>query len=516
MDKVNAFLACEDLTIATGLWDEMFLNPEIAVALVDNPSLVGGLINKAFGLAPSWTTTRSAVQVERLTGMAMVAATTKEYNESYLYSIALGCEVDPGGQFTLTDRQAEVAFKLCRLWRAQAGRALPPAANAAGPGGVPSGVSGAGVSGADSPAGGDLNMDDRNSQAESEEDSEPPPLAWEESDEPLPDDLSQVLQRFQYHGLQVQTKDLLDCCPRWSGLKTKAEINNFKNDGMRVQDRNLKMLQQKLLGLQRIYPILHINLNDNEEAQQLGQKFFALLLEAEKWVITKRKEASLPGAIIPQDPQLFTQEDLKNDNQNQKFRPTGSSSITKFSIREGMSHFPTNTGFTKPKYRGKGGFQGRGIGYRSYGFGFKPKADFNYGAKGFLSRSNKGKGKCPSPTTSLKRTHSGLGGGNFGTHSGPIGAKDPESFLSIIPNLPNGLSPKGRKVVGRHPSLPKTKSQIGLVEKKCFKICGGNNKKWYQAPLGSPPPCLSKITQGEVPIWYRHKKYCQIIKRLGP
>ena len=163
----------------------------------------------------------------------------------------------------------------------------------------------------------------------------------------MPDDLAQVLQRFQFHGLQVQAKELLDCCPRWSGIKTKAEINNFKNDGLRTQDRTLKMLQQKLLGLQRIYPIIHINLNDNEEAQQLSQKSFTLLLEAEKWVITKRKEASLPGAIIPQDPQLFTQEDLKNDNQNQKFKPTGSS--INFSFGKGMSHFPTNTGFTKPK-----------------------------------------------------------------------------------------------------------------------------------------------------------------------
>ena len=184
-----------------------------------------------------------------------------------------------------------------------------------------------------------------------------------------------------------------------------------------------------------------------------------------------------------------------------------------------MSHFPTTSGFTKPKFRGKGGFQGfqgRGFGYRpSYGFGFKPKTDFN-GAKGFFSRSNKGgKGKCSSLTTSLKRTRSGLRGGHIGTHSGPIGAKDPESsFLSIIP-LSKGLSPQGRKLVGENPPLPKTKSQIGLVDKKCFTICGGNNKIWYKAPLGfSPPPCQLTIIQGEEPIWYRHKKYCQIIKRL--
>ncbi len=79
-------------------------------------------------------------------------------------------------------------------------------------------------------------------------------------------------------------------CPKWSGLKIKAEANNYKNDGTRIMDRNLKMLQQKLLGWMKIYPIIHINLNNNEEVQQLGQKYFALLLVAEKWVITKRNK----------------------------------------------------------------------------------------------------------------------------------------------------------------------------------------------------------------------------------
>ena len=464
---MTTFLATEDPTSLLAMWSEMFLSPEVAYGVLQDVALVAPLVTKAFPLSPVWTTTRCAVTTERLTGVAMVCATSADYNKTYLYSLALAAEVDPGGSFSLSDKQAEVAFKMAKLWKkgrgdggASAGRAATgvplPAAGATGPGDVQPDLSGAGA--------GDLNMEDKNSLADSDEDSEPPPLSWEQADEPLPDDLAQVLQRFQFHGLQVQAKELLDCCPRWSGIKTKAEINNFKNDGLRTQDRTLKMLQQKLLGLQRIYPIIHINLNDNEEAQQLSQKFFTLLLEAEKWVITKRKEASLPGAIIPQDPQLFTQEDLKNDNQNQKFKPTGSS--INFSFGKGMSHFPTNTGFTKPKYRGfqgRFGFSGRGMGYRSYGgsygFGSRPKTEFS-GPKGLFSRGNKGKGKYSSPTTSLKRTHSGLRGRNFGTHSGPIGAKDPESFLSIIPNLSKGLSPQGRNMVGDTPLLQRLKVRL--------------------------------------------------------
>jgi hypothetical protein len=81
-------------------------------------------------------------------------------------------------------------------------------------------------------SGGDLDMNARHSEAKSEDDDEETPtLAWEQPDEPLPEDLGLVLQRFQHHGLQVPAKEVLDCCPKWSGLKAKAEANNYRNDG---------------------------------------------------------------------------------------------------------------------------------------------------------------------------------------------------------------------------------------------------------------------------------------------
>ena len=204
----------------------------------------------------------------------MVDATTAEYTAAVLYSFALASEVDPGGQFTLSDRQAEVAFRLAKVWRAAAG-VQAEEGSGDGAGAVPGGGfrRGAGLA-AGMASGGDLDMNARHSEANSEDDEEEtPPLAWEQPEEPLPEDLGLVLQRFQHHGLQFPAKEVLDCCPKWSGLKTKAEANNYKNDGARAMDRNMKMMQQKLLGLQKIYPILHMNLNDNEEVQQLGQKF---------------------------------------------------------------------------------------------------------------------------------------------------------------------------------------------------------------------------------------------------
>jgi hypothetical protein len=94
MDRINAFMACEDIQVASSMWSEMFLSLEIAVAVINNANVVLALITKAFKVQLPWTTNRCALRVERLTGAAMVA-TTDEYNAAFLYSIALGCEMDP-------------------------------------------------------------------------------------------------------------------------------------------------------------------------------------------------------------------------------------------------------------------------------------------------------------------------------------------------------------------------------------------------------------------------------------
>ncbi len=47
--------------------------------------------------------------------MAMVCATSADYNKTYFYYLSLAAEVDPGGSFSLFDKQAEVAFKMVKL-----------------------------------------------------------------------------------------------------------------------------------------------------------------------------------------------------------------------------------------------------------------------------------------------------------------------------------------------------------------------------------------------------------------
>jgi len=308
MDSINAFMSCDDTTLATNMWNEMFLSKEVAVALVHNPSLVGGLITKAFNLVLPWTTTRCAVLVERLCGIAMVAATTAEYTSAVLYSFALASEVDPGGQFTLSDRQAEVAFRLAKVWRTAAGKqaatvsgSCPGGAEGGAEGEVQRGAGGAGgVPGVPGPG----ENSEADSEAEDDEKGEWGPLPWELTGEPLPQDLMAVLQRTA------------------SGqLESPGGENNHRSDSAKTVDRLLKNTQQKVLGLLRVFPVLHCNMP--EDIIPLSQQFWALLLELERHLVNKRKEQSLPQSVAPLELQLFSLEDLKQEAQVTKINKAG-------------------------------------------------------------------------------------------------------------------------------------------------------------------------------------------------
>ncbi len=125
----------------------------------------------------------------------------------------------------MSDKQAEVAFKMAKLWKKEQEDGAR-----AGPGEVQRETAGAAAGGSGTglapglAAGGDQDMNARNSEGNSEDETDE--LAWEQLEEAFPEDLGHVLQRFQNIGLQVQVKEILDCCPKWSGLKTKAEANN--------------------------------------------------------------------------------------------------------------------------------------------------------------------------------------------------------------------------------------------------------------------------------------------------
>jgi hypothetical protein len=53
------------------------------------------------------------------------------------------------------------------------------------------------------------------------------------------------------------------------------------------------------------------------------------------------------------------------------------------------------------------------------------------------------------------------------------------------------------------------------VDKKCFTICDGINKKNGIKPPWDSPPCPLTIIQGEEPIWCRHKKILSDYQETG-
>ena len=300
----------------------------------------------------------------------MVAATTAEYTSAVLYSFALASEVDPGGQFTLSDRQAEVAFRLANVWRTAAGR---QAASVSGscPGGAEGGAEGevqrgAGGAGGGPGVPGPGENSEADSEAEDDEKWEWGPLPWELTGEPLPQDLMAVLQRTASGQLVVDAKSLMDSMPKWAELKVRAENNNHRSDSAKTVDRLLKNTQQKVLGLLRVFPVLHCNMP--EDIIPLSQQFWALLLELERHLVNKRKEQSLPQSVAPLEPQLFSLEDLKQEAQVTKINKAGWQGG--ISQNHFFENFKPKSYFFPTGYSKGTRFKGKGARGKSYGRSF--------------------------------------------------------------------------------------------------------------------------------------------------
>ena len=100
------------------------------------------------------------------------------------------------------------------------------------------------------------------------------PLDWEEAREALPGDLERVLARQVSGTLQVDLRQLFDSLPRFAGIKDRPEVNNHRQDSQSKMDRTLRGVQQRVLSLLRMYPVIHSELA--QEKVLLGQQFFLL------------------------------------------------------------------------------------------------------------------------------------------------------------------------------------------------------------------------------------------------
>ena len=135
---------------------------------------------------------------------------------------------------------------------------------------------------------------------------------------------------------------------------------------------------------------------------ELAQQFWALLLELEKWMLVKRKEASLPNSIQPQEPQLFSNEDLKNEQVVQRINRAGAFTSERKLI------FPSSAGSSSGTQCLCPSTGWQGFKFRKYGKGIKGGKGVKGGKGSWQAAPSwgrsafKGKGKghsaCPEPS----------------------------------------------------------------------------------------------------------------------
>jgi hypothetical protein len=233
---------------AAPAWNMFFMNRGMVEALLKSyPEQVVNVLNRGRQVTTwQWSTTAAAVKVHEMCGVAMVAATFTPYLEAFMYSVALAAQVEPG-PVELTTTQAQVSFQLAKLWTSGAAPTTET--------GVP-------------PSNG-------NGPAESTQ-----KLSWETVKEDLPDDLALVMQKIAKNELRIDAKAILEQLPNWTGLKERGEQN--PRDPHNKEDRTLRSVQNRVLGLCRVYPVLHNALTqfDDENLLALGQQFWGLTLNA--------------------------------------------------------------------------------------------------------------------------------------------------------------------------------------------------------------------------------------------
>ena len=332
---------------STSAWTQFFLN-ETAVKqfLQQTPSdrvwdvLQAGLQWSGRG----WGTTKCALVLKQLTGLSLVQSTLTEYNKAFLYSVALAAAVDVP-QLDLSPAAADVAFKLHERW-----------------------VRGV-VEGAE------------------DETEQVTRLSWQQVLEELPADLKLVVERVQ-QGEKLDVRMFLENVPQWTSLKTRAEDNNHRVDAKSSQDKFLKNIQQKLLNMARVQALLHTVLSEaSEDVVMVSHQAFFYLLPIEQEVVRERKRLSIPSSLSDTSNVLFKQEDLRQEALVRKVNLAGM-----FDGQLRPSHFPTDTGPPRFKFKGKGKSYGS---FGSAGFAARgaPRAPFySFGkggrGKGAFTRTN--------------------------------------------------------------------------------------------------------------------------------
>jgi hypothetical protein len=99
-------------------WSNIFLQESLTTAFLRDADATAVMATIGSGqkwTGAGWDTTRCALAVRKLTGVAMVESTLQPYLAAYLYSLALTKNVSIPS-LELSDKASDVAFKLYEKW----------------------------------------------------------------------------------------------------------------------------------------------------------------------------------------------------------------------------------------------------------------------------------------------------------------------------------------------------------------------------------------------------------------
>jgi hypothetical protein len=282
-----------------------------------------------------WNSTKAAKELRRLTGVSVVSAEFREYNDAFLFSLALvnGLEIV---KLELSGPAGEAAFSLAEVWSRELQGETTDEKHGK----------------KNVQLAGDHAMSDAGSDAGDEPDSAAK-LPWEQEEVYLPEELQTCLKRV-LAGTKLALGPILAEVPVFYGVKQKAEENNHGQDSKSPGDKWLRALQQRLLNLARLQAVEYAYLQglqeDSQEACILGQQVWYYIMETEQLVLKERKRRSIPGTVVETDNTLFQKDDLQRQKEAQLVNQAGT--VSQVPPRREMSCFPIPPGSKGFKFKG--------------------------------------------------------------------------------------------------------------------------------------------------------------------
>ena len=403
-----------------------------------------------------WNTGRASKALHDLVGVPLVTSDFSEYRNAFFYALALywGVEVP---QLELGDRAAEAAFALVRCFQTGNTAFAPPAPSVAAP---------------------EARQEDKGPDG-----PEDVVMEWDEPEFTLPKELAALWSGVAAGTRRLNLAQLLDSVPRFVELPVRPAENNFRGQGRASWDRQLRSYQQTLLHGLRMWSAVYM-CEDQDEATTRFKMAWQLTAELYQKIQADRKEASIPGCVGSQAPQLFGKDDLAQVQMNQKVNMAGKPGWKGSAIGKGRFRGFNRCGvflqtILSSTLAHRFPFRGKSFGFRG---GYQGQGGQGLGSHSHGGKGGRGKGmSClgamaaiitPSPQVDVKDVVVGQGG--------PTTSAPPAAAWCV---------PRLARARFRSASLPKASTRSGRSQ----KINGGVHRAW------SLPACVQPRRPNQVP-----------------